>query len=297
MARDLSLMAGVGRDQVLFAKSLAFPSRYWGAMCAGYVVAAGAFAGLDGIKHPFSIVIEILTAMELIWYLVWFLPYRNRLQRCTTEDGSLLQPPPLTREERFAFFSKCLSLVPDMETFVRKWVANAHLDDIRRDNVKDWLLWGLFDRQGHPGDDNDELEQYIRLAEDQLGWEIKKGRGECDAIRISYDEVLMHHRTLFYYFFIFIVDTFGVIGMYFLGYTFYRTKRSNFFRIFPFRPLGLLARHESAARDHMSYFVRPHKSTTKRPVLFIHGVGVGVAQNLLYLNTIPKDVGVISTLR
>ncbi|ELQ44096.1 hypothetical protein OOU_Y34scaffold00100g4 [Pyricularia oryzae Y34] len=293
MAKDFFLMAGVGRDQVLIAETMAFLFRYWGAICAGYVVAAGAFAGLDGIKHPFSIVVEAITVIELLWYVCWYLPYRHKLQRCTTEDGAMLQPPPLSREERSAFFCKCLSLVPDMETFVRKWVENAHLDDIRRDNVKDWLLWGLFDRQGPPGDDNEELEEYIRMAEEKLGWEIKKGRGEANAIRISYDEVLMHHRTLLYYLFVFFVDTLGALGMWALGYTFYRTKRSNFFRVFPFRISGLLAPKESAARDHMSYYVRPHKSTTKRPILFIHGIGMGVAQNLMYFNSIPKDVGVV----
>lgn len=103
----------------------------------------------------------------------------------------------------------------------------------------------------------------------------------------------MHHRSLFYYAFIFIIDTLGILAIYSLGYTFYRTKRSNFFRVFLFRPLGILVWNESAARDHINYFVRPHKSTTKRPILFIYGIGVGAAQNLIYLDSIPKNVGVI----
>ncbi|QBZ60639.1 hypothetical protein PoMZ_07581 [Pyricularia oryzae] len=289
---ETSLVVPPGRASTWLIRSMSFTFTYFGALCVGYFVAAAAFGGVLWISHPVSIVIECLAAIETLWYFCWFLPYRKHLQRRT--KGAMLQPPPLTREERAAFFSKCLSLIPDMEMFIRKWCQNAHLDDVRRDNVKDWLLWGLFDREGPPGDDDEELEHYVMQAEAKLGWEIKKGRGDCEAIKISFDEVLVDHRSLFYYSMIGLVDMLTTICLYLLGFSFYRTKMSTFFKIFPFRPLGLLGWNESAARDHMSYFCRPHKSKTQRPIIFIHGVGAGLFPYINYFRTIPRDVGVIA---
>lgn len=55
----------------------------------------------------------------------------------------------------------------------------------------------------------------------------------------------------------------------------YRLPLSEFFTVFPFRPHTLLAQYRSPSR-HLSYWYRPHTSTTRRPVLFIHGIGAGM---------------------
>lgn len=45
--------------------------------------------------------------------------------------------------------------------------------------------------------------------------------------------------------------------------------------LFPFRPVGLATHHRSPA-SHLSYWHRPHTSTTRLPILFIHGIGIGL---------------------
>jgi pimeloyl-ACP methyl ester carboxylesterase len=77
------------------------------------------------------------------------------------------------------------------------------------------------------------------------------------------------------------------------GFKFYRQPRRTFFRTFPFRPMTLLSMSQSSCPE-LSYFCRPHRSTTKRPIVFIHGVGVGLLPYLLWLNSIPSDVGVLA---
>jgi pimeloyl-ACP methyl ester carboxylesterase len=60
-----------------------------------------------------------------------------------------------------------------------------------------------------------------------------------------------------------------------LGLHFHRLSFVSFFTLFPFRPVSLITRYHSRAK-HLSYWHRPHKSTARLPVLFIHGIGIGL---------------------
>lgn len=77
------------------------------------------------------------------------------------------------------------------------------------------------------------------------------------------------------------------------GYKFYRQPRSTFFKVFPLRPLSLLSPNASDAPG-MSFWYRPHRSQTHRPVVIIHGLGIGLIPYQFWMATIPKDVGVIA---
>lgn len=59
------------------------------------------------------------------------------------------------------------------------------------------------------------------------------------------------------------------------SFDFYRTSIRRFLSVFPLRPLTLLTTHCSAART-LSYWHRPHTSKTRLPVLFLHGIGIGL---------------------
>lgn len=150
-------------------------------------------AGVSGVTHPFSIFVEVVGAIEILWYLAWFLPYRHYLQR----PG--IRPTPLRRAQRRQLFRKALDLITDGEQFVRKWMQNSHLEDIRRENLKDWFLWALWERDGPPGEDDEELEDIISEVEERLDMKIKPGRGDAEALRPSFDRIRMTHRSLFWY--------------------------------------------------------------------------------------------------
>jgi pimeloyl-ACP methyl ester carboxylesterase len=60
-----------------------------------------------------------------------------------------------------------------------------------------------------------------------------------------------------------------------LGFTFYRPAFSRFLQLFPFRFQALLATNQSPA-ENLTYWYRPHTSNTKLPILFIHGIGIGL---------------------
>ena len=83
------------------------------------------------------------------------------------------------------------------------------------------------------------------------------------------------------------------------GFHFYRTSASRFFTLFPFRPLALLSTKTSPAK-YFTYWHREHLSDTRLPVLFIHGIGVGLYPYANFLRDINEtggddvDVGVIA---
>lgn len=70
-----------------------------------------------------------------------------------------------------------------------------------------------------------------------------------------------------------------------LGFHFHRLSFTSFLTLFPFRLVGLTASYRSPAK-HLSYWYRPHTSTTRLPILFIHGIGIGLYPYIDFLSDI-----------
>lgn len=245
--------------------------------------------GRRGIAHPVSLAIEAYGIIELLWYFVWFLPYKTRLQR----PGMPMTP--LSRAERRVLISRALSNVPDVRMFVRKWFCMAHIDQIYRESVRDWLGWALWAKPlcELRRDEYDELDEYIDEAQELGGIILPPGRADGNPIRLNQEPVRMLHRSLLWYGLMAIVDIAGV-GIYLLrGFTFYRQPRKTFFQIFPFRPWTLLCPKESASPE-LSYVYRRGTSKTHRPVVFLHGIGVGIPTYATWLPTLPKELSVLA---
>jgi len=64
---------------------------------------------------------------------------------------------------------------------------------------------------------------------------------------------------------------------------------------FPIRPLSFLGTHRSNGQ-YLSYWYRPHKSTDRLPILFIHGIGVGLYFYTDFISQFASetDVGMIA---
>lgn len=187
------MLVGLSKPELIFVRVTAVLLIYPGLICLAYFVLAALAGGVPAIAFPFSIFIEVYGAIEILWYLLWFLPFKHRLQR----PG--LTPSRMSREERKELFQKGISTAPDLEFYVRGWFDRAHMEDIRRDNLKEWLLWSLFGRDGHFGDDAPELDEYIQDLEERMGVTFKRGRGEAKALRLSFDPIKMTHRSLLFY--------------------------------------------------------------------------------------------------
>jgi len=83
-------------------------------------------------------------------------------------------------------------------------------------------------------------------------------------------------------------------------FQYHRTSITRFPLVFPFRPLTLLTSHRSPVRS-LSYWHRPHTSRTKLPVVFIHGIGIGLWPYVNFLSALGRgvddedgDIGIIA---
>ncbi len=72
------------------------------------------------------------------------------------------------------------------------------------------------------------------------------------------------------------------------GFRFHRTSVALLLTLFPFRPLTLLSTRKSPAK-HLTYWHREHLSDTQLPILFIHGIGVGLYPYTDFLRDINES--------
>ncbi|KAF1948569.1 hypothetical protein CC80DRAFT_529937 [Byssothecium circinans] len=282
------MLVGKSTAEYVLVKGIIYAFSYLGLICLIYFYLALSIGGVRWISHPFSIAVEVLGAIEILFYLFWFLPYRYYLHKQRPWF-----PPPPTPEARKEIFYKSLSVTDDIELCLKKWMGGSSLEDLRRENLKEWLLWALFDRDGPPGADDAELEGYVEAVEEALGREIQPGLGPVESVRLNFQPFIITHRALTFYLIIGCIDFTASITLLVAGFSFYRQPRLKFFKSFPLRPLTLIASNQSAS-PRMSYFYRPHTSKKNRPIVFIHCVGIGLALYIPFFLMLPKDIGILA---
>ncbi|KAI9697030.1 MAG: hypothetical protein M1836_004991 [Candelina mexicana] len=190
--------------------------------------------------------------------------------------------------------------IPDPDHYLSKWFLDAPLHEIRRDNVKEFYRWALLNSGTYNPADEEELDEYLNGLEKTMGHRICSGRGSAKCLRLTLDEVKPRHRPLVWYLTVFAVDNYTHVSMLYHRFEYHRTRITPYPTIFPFRPQTLLTRHRSPVRT-LSYWHRPHKSTTKLPILFLHGIGIGLMPYVPFLGAVnggPRsddgEVGIIA---
>lgn len=86
------------------------------------------------------------------------------------------------------------------------------------------------------------------------------------------------------------VDTIASVSLIYHSFEFHRTSLLRFLNVFPFRPLTIFAASSSPV-NRLTYWHRPHTSKTKLPILFIHGIGVGLYPYVNFLADINANSG------
>ncbi|THU86288.1 hypothetical protein K435DRAFT_369326 [Dendrothele bispora CBS 962.96] len=199
----------------------------------------------------------------------------------------------------------------------------------KKGNVIEWLLWALFSispeqahrlekegarREGEGGDLREEIEDYIEKIETLLGTKFEEGRDSTmSSIRLTLDPVKMVHRPLLWYFTVFLVDMYTALRLFRLGFRHYapRTQTRSWFRVFPPRPFTWVF-SKPAATEQFSYWYRPASTSTstsssqprnlgsksessgaeaitKDPIVFIHGIGVGLHPYTPFLTSLIRS--------
>ena len=248
--------------------------------------------------------------LETAFWLLVFLPRKRTLHAAASH------PPPLEKEERKALFWKCWDRIPNPEYYLSKWFLGARSYEIRRDNVHDFFRWALLnegdaapnakplsdEQLARKLDEDAELDEYVDGTQTLLGRPLDPGRGSAKSLRLTVDDINMLHRPLFWYLLVFVVDTFTSVRLRYNGFFHHRTSFRSSLSVFPPRIAPLLTRQTSPA-DDLPYWYRPHTSKTRLPILFVHGIGIGLYPYVPFLAAINEhdprnaedgDVGIIA---
>ena len=169
---------------------------------------------------------EFITVPETLFYLLVYLSKSNALQKPAAEGTSL------SAQKRKDLLTKCWSSVPDMEYFVKTWFRGAPADEIKRENVKDWLAWGFLNKYSYSQADEGELEGYLSITETALGKKFDEGRGPHGSLRPTFDPISIQHRPLSYYICgVGLMDSLVFLKMWRMGFRHYAIR--NIANLFP----------------------------------------------------------------
>ncbi|KAJ4466072.1 hypothetical protein C8R41DRAFT_76995 [Lentinula lateritia] len=226
-----------------------------------------------------------LALLEASFYLFIYIPRKNVLQK------SIYTPPALTRAQRHALFLQCSKRIAGSR-YPLGWFTSPNL---KRQNVVEWILWALFSATPETAQEawEEEMEEYVKKVEELLGMKLEQGRIHATrALKLTLDPVKMVHRPLVWYIIVALVDLITSTKLSFMGFHHY----SNAPRIFPPRLFHIFSTPSPSATSHFSYWYRPHKSLTKDPIVFIHGIGIGLHPYLPFfqdLITTTPDQGLL----
>ncbi|CEI67841.1 unnamed protein product [Fusarium venenatum] len=238
------------------------------------------------VRLPFQLprVLQAWLALEALFYLAVYLPLKEYRQKATKH------PAPPCRDDRRKLFLKCHKNIPDPAQYLGKWFRNAPACEIKRDNIKDFFRWAFLNTGDRDPSHDEELEEYTQEVEKLLNKKLEPGRGNAKCLQLTLEKVEMLHRSLTWYLCVYVVDTLASISLRYHSFNFHCTSLSQFFAVFPLRPFTLFTPYVSPAK-HLTYWHRPHTSKTRLPVLFIHGIGVGLYP---YINFLADINGVIN---
>ncbi|KAK0630448.1 hypothetical protein B0T17DRAFT_490645 [Bombardia bombarda] len=217
--------------------------------------------------------IAVLIASEFTYYLTLYLPHKRRLLRQAEH------PTPLTPAERAALFEQCAANVPDWEHYLRVWFLGAPMAEIKRDNAREFLLVKSGAEEAEAEALEAEVETYLSRIESRLGYKLAPGRGAAESFRLTLDAVHIRYRSIVWYAVIGIVDVATHVRLVYHGLAYFGPSLQSTLAVFPPRlqAVPFLSGHRhSSASSEIGYWFRPHTSRTRLPVVFVHGIGVGL---------------------
>lgn len=186
-------------------------------------------------------------------------------------------PPLRTRAQRQQLFETIRGEIRDVEKFLSGWFRGARVEEIGRGDLRSFLDWSFWEGRfvGEEGDE-EEMEGYVNGVEGLVGrgFRFREGKGRVRPLRLTLDPVEVQVRCLVWYAIVLLVDLGVFVKFWWCGWGFRGTSAVDGRWVFPPRPLALLGGKSEA--EGLSYWVREHTAKDRLPVLFIHGIGVGL---------------------
>ncbi|KAI0396418.1 Alpha/Beta hydrolase protein [Xylariaceae sp. FL0594] len=292
-------MIGTSLPEYVFIRISIFLLRYATPICLACVLfiigGMGPARALSEIGSQVAIALLLAySILDVLYALLIFYPYNRRL-RLQAEH-----PPLRPEEKRLRLFEKVLDNIPDPVQYLRGWFLGADDAHICRENVEEFLSWAFFDRRPrhlYPAE-RDELGEYVHRLEQRLGRPLNTGRGNIKSFRLTLDDVEVRYRSVIWYLIVGIVDLITHFQLSHHGLQFHAQAKPHSQSIIPSRPQSVFAKKRSISR--LSYWYRPHTAENKLPMVFLHGIGIGLWPYVSYLSDLnaglPKDeaIGIIA---
>ncbi|RUS13533.1 Alpha/Beta hydrolase protein [Endogone sp. FLAS-F59071] len=240
-----------------------------------------------------SVFLHYWLGFELVFY-VYFQITRSRLQRITEHSHART-----TEAERFEIFQNALATIDDVRTWLVGWFftngktnERPKFEEIRRENVAEWLAWAFWDSTlevvlENPRHTHD-LYEMLATVEKHYGVTFPPGYDEdiC-CIRLSLDPMNAIHRPFAFYAVIFTgtqlinallrwcgLERYGSESK---GYYWSNTFEMDIKEVWgkaiaqPYEPERIVYWHYKPQQRASTS--APRKRT---PVVFIHGMGLGM---------------------
>lgn len=146
--------------------------------------------------------------------------------------------------------------------------------------------------------DQGELDDYLGQTETMLGRRLPAGRGSATPLRLTIDAVPIRYRSVIWYAIVGIVDLATHQMLRFREFAYHRpssTLMKTLTHTFP--PTAALHAPNRLSPSSIAYWYRPHRSTKHLPVVFLHGIGIGLFPYLPLLSALRGiDGGKIGVL-
>ncbi|KAI0867520.1 hypothetical protein GGS24DRAFT_285297 [Hypoxylon argillaceum] len=264
-------MIGTSWPEYVFIRISICLLQYTTPICLLYLFTLVAIKGAAGaLDWTSSRVVIGYSIIDVLYALLIYYPYNRRLKQAAEH------PPLLPRAERRVLFIRCLDNVPNIASYLRTWFLGADESDIRKDNVREFLSWAFFDR--HPGNETavelEELDEYLGEVERRLGYPLQPGRGKAKSFRLTLDEIEVRYRSVVWYIIIGLVDLGTHVQLSRHGFRYYAQPKPHSQSVIPVRLQSLFTEKRSISQ--LSYWYRPHTAKDKLPLVFLHGIGIGL---------------------
>ncbi|KAG0196380.1 hypothetical protein BGX28_010222 [Mortierella sp. GBA30] len=240
-------------------------------------------------------------AAEVLFYLHFW----TRLGQAQEIDRVV---KPRSCQERRELYRRCLETV-DKGDGAKKWVetwfdtgrteSRATFEQIGRSNMMTWLAWAFWvapiEEVFESASDMMELNRMVDMLEESKGIKFAEGfNPEVECIRLAFDPVIASHRPLIYYTLLWVANALAGIVFGLLGFThfegtvdhthIFEHSKKNKAKIIP----------DVDPSTDLSYWYRsPINPDNKVPLVFIHGIGVGLVQYIHWvvaLTTISRPI-------
>lgn len=278
-------MIGTSLPEYIFIRICIFLLQYTTPLCIACLVLLAMFHGFwAAVSGPIGITLVAYCLVDTLYTILIYIPHNRRL----TEEAK--HPPSLAREDRRALFRRCFENVPDVRRYLQMWFLGADESEMRRDNVRDFVLWAFFDLW--PGqeskEDAAELDEYIDNIENRLGRRLEPGRGKAESLRLTLDEVETRYRSVVWYLIVGLVDFVSHCRLAWNGFHYHAQQSSTILSVIPPRLQNSITQ-KSSVSEGLSYWYRPHTATDKLPIVFLHGIGIGLYTYVSFLSRLNSE--------